>query len=35
MPFHSFLQHILTYNVLMTVNLVFDVKHSVIVGCDD
>ena len=35
MPLPSFLQHILTCNVLMIVNLVFDVKHSVIVGCDD
>ena len=34
-PFPSFLQHILTCNVLITVNLVFDVKHSVIVGCND
>ena len=33
MPFPSFLQHILTCNVLMTVNLVFDAKHNVIVGC--
>ena len=34
-PFPFFLQHILTYNVLMTVNLVFDVRCSVKVGCDD
>ena len=33
MPFPSFLQDILTCNVLMTVNLAFDVRHSVIVGC--
>ena len=35
MPFPSFLQHILTCNVLMTVNLALDVRHSVIVDCDD
>ena len=34
-PFPPFLQHILTCNVLMTANLVFDVRHSVMVGCDD
>ena len=34
-PFPSFLQHNLTCNVLMTVNLAFDVRRSVIVGCDD
>ena len=35
MPFPSFLQDILTCNVLMTVNLAFDVKRSVVVSCDD
>ena len=35
MPFPSFLRHILTCNFLMAANLVFDVRHSVIVGCDD
>ena len=34
-PFPSFLQDILTCNVLMTVNLAFDVKRSVVVSCDD
>ena len=34
-PFSSFLQDILTCNVLMTVNLAFDVKRSVVVSCDD
>ena len=34
MPFPSFLQHIFTCNVLMTVNLVFDVRRSVF-GCDE
>ena len=35
MPFPSFLQDILTCNVLMTFNLAFDVKRSVVVSCDD
>ena len=34
-PFPPFLQDILTCNVLMTVNLAFDVKRSVVVSCDD
>ena len=33
-PFLSFLQHMLTCNVLMTVNLAFDGRRSVILGCD-
>ena len=35
MPFPSFLQHILTCDVLMIVNFAFDVRRSVIVGFDD
>ena len=35
MPFPSFFKYPLTCNVLMTVNLAFDVRRSVIVGCDD
>ena len=35
MPFPSFLQHIVTCNVHMSVNLVVDDRHSVMTGCDD
>ena len=35
MSFPSFLQHMFTCNLPMTVTLVFDVRRSVIVGCDD